>query len=298
VVEWPKIEPTAPPRYQLFANGRTGSPMGGPQYEYVMNEMRRSDFLRDWAVDLAIATVCAIFLGLIGPFGSYLNGPVWQRLAFQLGSFWPGILLYGSLIRVVLRFHLRPAMTWTAIVVGIAILTVPFQAWTASIGVSMWPFLRRQGALDWYLQGMVIALPVVLGFTLLIQARQRRRQQAKEAGEAPPTSFGLLGAPPFAVLCLQMEDHYVRVHTADTSRLVLATLNQAMMALGNAEGLQVHRSWWVAKKAVVRAVTEGRNLRLQLVNGITAPVARSAVATAREAGWLANENQANASATS
>ena len=63
-----------------------------------------------------------------------------------------------------------------------------------------------------------------------------------------------------------------------------------MAALGSADGLQVHRSWWVAKRAVVRAVSEGRNLRLQLVNGITAPVARSAVAIVREAGWLTNEN--------
>jgi LytTr DNA-binding domain len=260
--------------------------------ENVMSETRWRHFLRDWAVDLAIGTVCAVFLGLIGPFGSYLNGPVWQRVAFQLANFWPGILLYGSLIRIVLRFRLRPAMTWTAIVLGVAILTVPFQIWTASIGVSIWPFLRRLDPLDWYLQGLITALPVVLGFTLLIQARLHKRQQAREAGEAPPTSFGLLGAPPFAVLCLQMEDHYVRVHTADSSRLVLATLNQAMMALGHADGLQVHRSWWVARKAVVRAVTEGRNLRLQLANGITAPVARSAVATVREAGWLTNENHA------
>jgi hypothetical protein len=40
----------------------------------------------------------------------------------------------------------------------------------------------------------------------------------------------------------------------------------------------------------VRAVAEGRNLRLQLVNGISAPVARSAVAMVREAGWLTNES--------
>ena len=258
--------------------------------EYVMSETRRRDFLRDWATDLAIGTACAIFLGLIGPFGSYLNGPAWQRVAFQLACFWPGILLYGSLIRVVLRFQLRPAMTWTAIVLGVVILNAPFQLWVASIGVSVWPFLKKLRPLDWYLQGLITALPVVLGFTLWIQARLQRRQQAKEAGEAPPTAFGLLGAPPFAVLCLQMEDHYVRVHTADSSRLVLATLNEAMTALGNADGLQVHRSWWVARKAVVRAVTEGRNLRLKLVNGITAPVARSAVAVVREAGWLTNEN--------
>jgi len=262
-----------------------------------MTEMRRSDFLRDWAIDLAIATACAIFLGLIGPFGSYLNGPAWQRIAFQLACFWLGILLYGSLIRVVLRFRLRPAMTWTAIVLGVVILNAPFQIWVASIGVSIWPFLKRLQPLDWYLQGLITALPVVLGFTLWIQARLHRRQQAEEAGEAPPTAFGLLGAPPFAVLCLQMEDHYVRVHTADSSRLVLATLDQAMTALGNADGLQVHRSWWVARKAVVRAVTEGRNLRLKLVNGITAPVARSAVAVVREAGWLTNENPSDGPGT-
>ena len=76
-----------------------------------MSNAWQRDFLRDWAVDLAIATVCAIFLGLIGPFGSYLNGPAWQRVAFQLACFWSGILLYGSLIRVVLRFQLRPWMT-------------------------------------------------------------------------------------------------------------------------------------------------------------------------------------------
>lgn len=255
-----------------------------------MSETSRRDFLRDWAADLAIASVCAIFLGLLGPFGSYWNGPVWQRVLFQLACFWPGFLLYGSLIRVVLRFRLTPWKTWAAIFLGVVILNAPFQIWVVSIGVSLWPFLKHQRPLDWYLQGLITTVPVVVGFTLWIQARDHRRQQAREAGEAPPTAFGLLGAPPSAVLCLQMEDHYVRVHTAGNSRLVLGTLNQAMAALGSADGLQVHRSWWVAKRAVVRAVSEGRNLRLQLVNGITAPVARSAVAIVREAGWLTNEN--------
>jgi LytTr DNA-binding domain len=255
-----------------------------------MSETRRIDFFRDWAVDLAVGSVCAIFLGLIGPFGSYMNGPAWQRVAFQLACFWPGILLFGSLIRAVLRLRLKPAMTWISIILGVAILNAPFQIWVAWIAVSTWPFLQRLTPLDWYLQGLITAAPVVLGFTLWIQARLHKREQAKEAGDAPPTAFGLLGAPPSAVLCLQMEDHYVRVHSAGNSRLVLATLNQAMAALENSDGLQVHRSWWVARKAVVRAVTEGRNLRLQLVNGITAPVARSAVAMVREAGWLTNEN--------
>jgi len=78
----------------------------------------------------------------------------------------------------------------------------------------------------------------------------------------------------------------VRVHTAGGSRLVLATLSQAIAALGPTPGLRVHRSWWVAERAVRDAVADGRNLRLILVNGVSAPVARSSVAAVREAGWL------------
>lgn len=251
------------------------------------------DLLRDWAVDLAIAGACAVFLGLIGPFGSYLNGPAWQRVAFQLACFGPGLLYYGTLIRLVMRLGLSPTATWIAIAAATAVATAPFQLWVWFVATSFWPFLARQPFLDWYLQGVLTAEPVVLGFTLLIQARDRRRRQAREAAAAPPTMHGLLGAPPASVLCLQMEDHYVRVHTATGSRLVLAPLGQAIAALGAADGLRVHRSWWVARKAVVRTVADGRNLRLELSNGVTAPVARTSVATVRAAGWIASAQAAS-----
>jgi hypothetical protein len=253
-----------------------------------MNEKGRKEFLRDWGVDLAIGSGCAVFLALIGPFGSYFNGPLWQRVAFQLACFWPGILLYGSLIRLVLGWELKPATSWAAIIGTVAILNAPFQLWVTFIGVSIWPKLKILTPLDWYLQGLITSLPVVIGFTLLIQARLRKRRLAEEADEAPPTPFGLLGATPAAVLCLQMEDHYVRVHTMAGSRLVLMTLSQAMAILDKADGLQVHRSWWIARKAVVRTVTHGRNLRVELVNGTVAPVSRSAVAMVRAAGWISD----------
>jgi DNA-binding LytR/AlgR family response regulator len=86
-----------------------------------------------------------------------------------------------------------------------------------------------------------------------------------------------------------MEDHYVRVHTASGSHLVLATFGQAQAALEGAPGLRVHRSWWVADRAVAAAERDGRNLRLVLANGLTAPVARSSVAEVRAKGWLNGE---------
>jgi hypothetical protein len=263
------------------ANGRSEPAVNGWDWKIIR---------RDWAVDLAIASGCAIFLGLVGPFGSYLNGPAWQRVGFQLVLFWPGVLLYGWLIRVALRLRWTPLATWLLIIGMAVVLNAPFQIWVSFVARSIWPFLKFLRPIDWYVEGLVTTLPVVFGMTLLMRARLHDRQLAKEANDAPPTPYGLLGAATSAVICLQMEDHYVRVHTASGSRLVLTTLGQAIAAMGEADGLQVHRSWWVANRAVVRAVAEGRNWRLQLANGIMAPVARSAVAAVRSAGWLGGEN--------
>jgi hypothetical protein len=52
--------------------------------------------------------------------------------------------------------------------------------------------------------------------------------------------------PPSNVICLQMEDHYLRVHHDAGSRLELMPLREAIRRYGRRDGLQVHRSWWVA----------------------------------------------------
>lgn len=244
------------------------------------------DSLRGWAVDLAVGTGGGLFFGLIGPFGSYLNGPVWQRVGFQLACFWMGVLVYGAGVRLVLRFRLPRPWTWAAIVLMVAVLDAPFSQGVAALGRAIWPFLARQGASEWYLQGLVTAEPVALGMALLIE---RRRRAGPASAPAPAAAHdGLLGVAPSEVLCLQMEDHYVRVHSRSGSRLVQATLGQAIAALGGRGGLQVHRSWWVASQAVARAEAHGRNLRLRLANGVIAPVARSAVPAVRAAGWISD----------
>jgi DNA-binding LytR/AlgR family response regulator len=243
--------------------------------------------LRGWAVDLALGTAGGLFLGAIGPFGSYFNGPFWQRALFQVACFWMGVLLFGSGIRLILRLRPPAAAAWAAVVVMVLVLMAPLAAAIGVLARALWPFeVARLTLADWYFEGLVTALPVGLALAYLHMRRLRRRRLQGEAGVAAPSTQGLLGARPAEVLCLQMEDHYVRVHTAGGSRLVLATLGQAIAALEGAAGLQAHRSWWVANAAVVRAEHHGRNLRLVLSNGVVAPVARSAVPAVRAAGWL------------
>lgn len=247
--------------------------------------------VRSWSMDLAIATGLGLFLGLIGPFGSYFNGTFAQRAGFQILCFWLGTLIYGGGVRLLLRWQLPTSRLLLAIVLMTAVLTIPFSMIVSSIARAMWPFLASLPLFDWYLQGLVIALPVALGLTFVVKRRDRKAALRSEAKTVKAATDGLLGVFPSEVLCLQMEDHYVRVHTGSGSQLILVTMNQAIAALKPNQGLQVHRSWWVARGAVAEVETHGRNLRLRLVNGIVAPVARSAVATLRTAGWIETQGE-------
>ena len=83
-----------------------------------------------------------------------------------------------------------------------------------------------------------------------------------------------------------MEDHYLRVHTALGSDLILLRMRDAVSELDGLEGVLVHRSWWVARSAVRAVERDGRSLRLILPDGLVAPVARTMVPVLKNAGWL------------
>jgi DNA-binding LytR/AlgR family response regulator len=60
----------------------------------------------------------------------------------------------------------------------------------------------------------------------------------------------------------------------------------AMAELDGLPGLQVHRSWWVARAAVAGAAKSGRRAELALTNGLSVPISRAAMPEARAAGYL------------
>jgi DNA-binding LytR/AlgR family response regulator len=89
----------------------------------------------------------------------------------------------------------------------------------------------------------------------------------------------LIGRIPLAqrgrILCLAMEDHYVRVHTDRGSALVLLRLSDAIAeAEAATPGRQVHRSWWVSDEAVERFERAGRTGQVHLQGGIRVPVSQ------------------------
>ena len=83
------------------------------------------------------------------------------------------------------------------------------------------------------------------------------------------------------IIALETEDHYLRVHTAQGSALVLMRMTDAVASIDLRLGAQVHRRWWVAQDAVVETRSEGQKLLLSLKNGAEVPVGRTFSAAAK-----------------
>lgn len=77
------------------------------------------------------------------------------------------------------------------------------------------------------------------------------------------------------VLRLQMRDHYVEVFTATGCEKLLMRFADAIAELDECDGIQVHRSHWVCRKAISHQSRERDRLSLVLSDGSIVPVSRS-----------------------
>ena len=77
------------------------------------------------------------------------------------------------------------------------------------------------------------------------------------------------------LLCLEMDDHYLKVYTDKGHHLILMRFKDALALLESYAGLQTHRSWWVAIDAITTTQRDGRKVFLTLSNSLAVPVSRT-----------------------
>jgi len=179
----------------------------------------------------------------------------------------------------------------------------------------------RNLALQLALVAAIISLPVwivILGFTAGLGGKWPFNDLPMQflrifavsfivvgGGYAGARMFGLIGAAPEAtasspipkflsrlpakyrgaeLYAVSSEDHYLRIHTDRGEELILMRLSDAMRELESADGLQTHRSWWVASNGVDEMSRENGKQTLMLKSGAAAPVSRSFAKAVREAG--------------
>jgi len=110
-----------------------------------------------------------------------------------------------------------------------------------------------------------------------------------DASESPTHKF--LERLPFqyresSLYAISSEDHYIRVHTNLGEELILMRLSDALKELSEADGLQTHRSWWVARDGIARSVSKNGKHTLILKGGTKLPVSRSFLKSVKAANIL------------
>lgn len=77
------------------------------------------------------------------------------------------------------------------------------------------------------------------------------------------------------VLRVNAQDHYLEIICTDQKFLVRGRMKDAISVLAQCNGVQVHRSHWVARHHVIKVNRQGRDVRLLMSDGTEVPVARS-----------------------
>lgn len=182
----------------------------------------------------------------------------------------------------------KPA--WFGVIVGALVAATPGTAVVVALEAA---FNRTptQAADLVYVYSCVAVVFVVVGF---LAYRLIDRTAADDGAPRQPAA-PRPGAPFLSrlsarrgrnLLHLHMQDHYVEAHTDKGSELVLLRFRDAIRELEGLDGMQVHRSHWVAASAVDRALRRNGRLFLKLTNGDEVPVSRSFAPALKERGWI------------
>jgi DNA-binding LytR/AlgR family response regulator len=228
----------------------------------------------------------AVFLAVASPFNAVTYLPFAARLAYWAGLV--ALALYVARIFDGVLVRRRPGvgLKWRALAASVAAAPV---VWAVILAVQT--LIDRAVPTHFWVQLLgcvwVICLPLCL-------AASFTSPQVFEAGSAtgaalqPPRTNQArpLGLPEGAtVFAVSAEDHYVRVHTDLGETLVLMRFRDAVEGVAGRDGLQVHRSWWIAKAGVAAIRRRNGRLQVELKSGACAPVSKAGAKALRAASW-------------
>lgn len=243
------------------------------------------DDLAGWLRGLAVTVAFALFMTLTGAFDTG-DAPLARRGAYWLGVMFLGYLWGGFVARRVFRAPRAGRTPWWILGPAVsAVMAAPFTlvVWGGT-RLILGSRLPAAALPILFLYVFVVALAITALFSLI----EARRGADPAAPAAPPKFLDRLplklrGAEVWAV---EAEDHYLRLHTSRGQDLILMRLADAVAELEGLEGLQVHRSWWVARDAIVDAKRGDGRATLTLKDGAQVPVSRTYAGQLRDRGWI------------
>ncbi len=257
------------------------------------------------AVSILRAIAVSLGLGIIFAwFGVYQTSsfPFPERVAYWTLLMGVGVASSALVTPLVFERWLPGAHPVLPIAVTSLLISIP-----VTLGLIIMETMADSAIPDpsfWWIQYFyVIVLSAILTTGAWGVERLRASNPAGAAQNAPPASLpaGVSSAQPvppaFAdrlptklrsaeIHAVSAEDHYLRVHTSAGETMILMRLADAIRELGALEGMQTHRSWWVARQGLADTAKGDGKVTLKLKSGAEAPVSRTYQKAVKDAGWL------------
>jgi uncharacterized membrane protein len=249
----------------------------------------------NWGLGLTRTAIAVVVLGFaFSWFGVYDTSeiPFWLRTAYWVAlmaiGFASAAVCTPLVERVLAKAH--PAVM---IATASAVMSVPITVALIFLNrlrdgemppLSLWPTL--------YLYVIVVSALLTTGQYLVYWQTQKQAPAAPPAQPATPgTATSFLDRLPVRlrtaeIWAVSSEDHYLRVHTSMGEEMILMRLADAVRELAALDGLQTHRSWWVARGGLADAGRVDGRLVLKLKSGTEVPVSRTYLAAVRDKGWV------------
>ena len=252
--------------------------------------------------------IVVVLLVFLGPFGTWASLGNFDRLLFWTTTVSANWLVAHVVFSATIQsFVSRNWPTSAALVLAALATALPG---TGTVWLALSIYLGHQpsdvrGVIELYAKVLVLHLIIGAFVYHFIEKKFRRREIVGETGTsesstrregvgsepaAPPEAALLARLPVHAraeLLHLRMQDHYVEVHTSAGCELLLLRFRDALREVEQVNGLQVHRSHWVARNAVAGVERRrGGRVILRLVNGSRVPVSRSFASALKMHGWI------------
>lgn len=250
--------------------------------------------LAGWSITMGIG---GLFLGFIGATDSY-QYPLLLRISFWLGLCAVAGLIAITIEAALVRFGMRTAKTliwWLVLTITLSIAMIPVIFLVNSSGqyspIGDLPVYARNSLA---ISAGLTALRILIGTILdrpaaSLENSPKPRVAAGQAGNeaSSPAILGRLTAAlqTAQLRALKSDGHYLKVYTDLGDELILMRLKDAIAETTPVEGMQVHRSWWIAREAVQDRRSKDSRLELRLDDETWVPVSRSFRAAWKKQGW-------------
>lgn len=251
-----------------------------------VSSSRAASFRLSWIGIGLFLAVCAVAIGLAGPFGMTVTqpDPLLRIGHFLVCSTGMTLLTIGAAEGLV---RLRPQLGVRALAIGAALAALPG---SALVGASLCVFapasIVHLTLTNLLIETLAMNLILTLVAWRLLGGRLEARRTAEAVKSAGPGLSHRL--PPelrsAPVLALKAEDHYLRVYTTRGEALIHMRIGDAELALTENDGVRTHRSFWVARRAFKGVARADGRMMLKLENGLSVPVSRSRIEAVNS--WL------------